>query len=47
MFYVDFELFSEVVIDKGVSLVMGGVGVIGGIVNFCILEVCDLVRLGK
>ncbi|HHJ1377656.1 TPA: heme uptake receptor HasR [Pseudomonas aeruginosa] len=45
--YVDPELLSEVVIDKGASSAMGGAGVIGGIANFRTLEARDLVRPGK
>ena len=45
--YVDPELLSEVVIDKGASSAMGGAGVIGGIANFRTLEARDLVKPGK
>lgn len=45
--YVDPELLSEVVIDKGASSAMGGAGVIGGIANFRTLEARDQVRPGK
>ncbi len=45
--YVDPELLSEVVIDKGASSAMGGAGVIGRIANFRTLEARDLVRPGK
>lgn len=45
--YVDPELLSEVVIEKGATSTMGGAGVIGGIANFRTVEAADLLKDGK
>ncbi|OLF52111.1 TonB-dependent receptor [Pseudomonas chlororaphis] len=45
--YVDPELLSEVVIEKGATSGMGGAGVIGGIANFRTLEARDLIKPGE
>lgn len=45
--YVDPELLSEVVIEKGATSGMGGAGVIGGIANFRTVEASDLLKPGK
>lgn len=45
--YVDPELLSEVVIEKGATSTMGGAGVIGGIANFRTVEAADLLANGK
>ncbi|WP_017477856.1 TonB-dependent receptor [Pseudomonas sp. PAMC 26793] len=45
--YVDPELLSEVVIEKGVTSTMGGAGVIGGVANFRTVEAADLLKDGK
>ncbi|MBP5077801.1 TonB-dependent hemoglobin/transferrin/lactoferrin family receptor [Pseudomonas chlororaphis] len=45
--YVDPELLSEVVIEKGATSSMGGAGVIGGIANFRTLEARDLIKPGE
>ena len=46
-FYVDPELLSEVVIEKGATSTQGGAGVIGGVANFRTLEAADLLKDGK
>lgn len=45
--YVDPELLSEVVIEKGATSTMGGAGVIGGVANFRTVEAADLLKDGK
>lgn len=45
--YVDSELLSEVVIEKGATSTMGGAGVIGGVANFRTVEAADLLKDGK
>ena len=45
--YVDPELLSQVVVEKGATSTMGGAGVIGGIANFRTLEAADLLSDGK
>ncbi|MQT71384.1 TonB-dependent receptor plug domain-containing protein, partial [Pseudomonas sp. FSL R10-0071] len=45
--YVDPDLLSQVVIEKGATSTMGGAGVIGGIANFRTLEASDLLTDGK
>jgi len=45
--YVDPELLSEVVIEKGATSTMGGAGVIGGVANFRTVEAADLLKGGK
>ena len=45
--YVDPELLSEVVIEKGATSTMGGAGVIGGVANFRTVEASDLLKDGK
>jgi len=45
--YVDPELLSEVVIEKGATSTQGGAGVIGGVANFRTLEAADLLKDGK
>lgn len=45
--YVDPDLLSQVVIEKGATSTMGGAGVIGGIANFRTLDAADLLTDGK
>ncbi|WP_430446819.1 MAG: TonB-dependent hemoglobin/transferrin/lactoferrin family receptor [Pseudomonas piscis] len=45
--YIDPELLSEVVVEKGATSTMGGAGVIGGIANFRTLEARDLIKPGQ
>ena len=45
--YVDPELLSEVVIEKGATSTLGGAGVIGGVANFRTVEAADLLKDGK
>lgn len=45
--YVDPDLLSQVVIEKGATSTMGGAGVIGGIANFRTIEASDLLTDGK
>jgi len=45
--YVDPELLSEVVIEKGATSTQGGAGVIGGVANFRTVEAADLLKGGK
>nr|BFD44527.1 heme uptake receptor HasR [Pseudomonas sp. FFPRI_1] len=45
--YVDPELLSEVVVEKGATSTMGGAGVIGGIANFRTVEARDLLKPGQ
>ncbi|WP_025858931.1 TonB-dependent receptor [Pseudomonas sp. CHM02] len=45
--YVDSELLSEVVIEKGATSTMGGAGVIGGVANFRTVEAAHLLKDGK
>jgi heme acquisition protein HasR len=45
--YVDPDLLSQVVIEKGATSTMGGAGVIGGIANFRTLDASDLLTDGK
>lgn len=45
--YVDPELLSEVVVEKGATSTMGGAGVIGGIANFRTLDARDLIKPGQ
>lgn len=45
--YIDLEILNNVVIEKGVISGIGGVGVIGGIVMFNIINVSNFFELGK
>ena len=45
--YVDPELLSEVVVEKGATSTMGGAGVIGGVANFRTVEARDLLKPGQ
>lgn len=45
--YIDPELLSEVVVEKGATSTMGGAGVIGGVANFRTLDARDLLKPGQ